>query len=105
MAQEKTLASQEAMQGERMIEVKIRFWTNDIAQEKKKVLPKHAWTSGVVRIESNKTHGIKPGNPKPFHSLLDVGAVIEKVLIEHGIVLHPSRQMKKYVRQKNQDSD
>ncbi|MGA8653170.1 MAG: hypothetical protein WB677_21615, partial [Xanthobacteraceae bacterium] len=59
---------------------------------------KHAWSGGVVRIERNDTHGIKPGSPKPFHSLLDVGAVIERVLITNGIVLHPGRRMKKYVR-------
>ena len=93
MAKEKV----EAEQGERMIEVKIRFWTNDIAGEPGKVVPKHAWSSGVVRMESNSSHGIVPGHPRPFHSLLDVGAVIEKVLIENGIVLHHSRRMKKYM--------
>ena len=59
-------------------------------------MPKHAWSAGVVRIERNDSHGIKPLSPRPFHSLLDVGAVIEKVLIEHGIVLHPSSRMNKY---------
>lgn len=80
-----------------MIEVKIRFWTNDISPEPGKVRQKHAWTSGVVRMESNKSHGIVPGHPEPFHSFLDVGAVVEKVLVEHGIVLHRSRRMKKYI--------
>ena len=97
MVEDKRFAALEADQGEKMIEVKIRFWTNDIASEAGKILPKHAWASGVVRMEGNKSHGIAPSNPKPFHSLLDVGAVIEKVLIEHGIVLHPSTRMKKYV--------
>src|SRR5262245_11569664 len=90
------LVSSQAVQGEKMIEVRLRFWTNNIAAEEGKVVPKHAWSSGVVIIERNKSHGIKPANPKPFHSLLDVGAVIEKVLIEHGVVLHPSIKMKKY---------
>jgi hypothetical protein len=27
---------------------------------------------------------------------LDVGAVVEKVLIQHGIQLHPGRRMRKY---------
>jgi hypothetical protein len=44
-----------------------------------KVIPKHAWSAGIVRIERNKSHGLEPSNPLPFHSLLDVGAVIEKV--------------------------
>lgn len=96
MATRKPQASLEAKQGEKMIEVKLRFWTNDISAEGGKVTPKHAWTSGMVRVERNHSHGIVPNTPRPFQSLLDVGSVIEKVLIEHGIVLHPSRQMKKY---------
>jgi len=98
MTPEKNLAAQEARHGEKMIEVKIRFWTNDIASEPGMIKPKHAWSAGVVRIEGNKSHGIVPGAPKPFHTLLDVGGVIEKVLIEQGIVLHPGQKMAKYVR-------
>jgi hypothetical protein len=80
-----------------MIEIKVRFWTNDIADGLGRVVPKHAWSSGVVRIERNLTHGIAPKSPKPFHSLLDLGAVIERVLVDHGVTLHPSRRMRKYV--------
>lgn len=90
------IESREAKQGEKMIEVKLRFWTNEIASESGKVVPKHAWASGVVRIQRNKSHGITPSNPRPFNSLLDVGAVIEKVLIDHGVMLHPDRRMRKY---------
>jgi len=96
MPKNEDIASLEAKQGEKMIEVKLRFWTNDISPEQGKVIPKNAWASGVVRIERNNSHGIVPQNPQPFHSLLDVGSVIEKVFIEHGIVLHPSRKMRKY---------
>jgi hypothetical protein len=91
------VVSREAAQGEKMIEIKLRFWTNDLADASGQIRPKHAWSSGVVRIERNKSHGIVPSNPLPFHSLLDLGAVVEKVLIEHGIALHPSRKMKKYI--------
>ncbi len=86
----------EAPHGEKMIEIKLRFWTNNIASDGK-VRPKHAWTSGVVRVERNDAHGLVPGNPKPFHSLLDIGAVVEKTLIEHGVTLLPSEKMKKYM--------
>ena len=95
---EKKINSLEAEHGQKMIEVKLRFWTSGIAPEEGKIVPKHAWTGGVVRIEQNKSHGIEPGSPKPFHSLLDVGAVIEKVLLDHGILLHPSIRMRKYLR-------
>jgi len=87
-----------AKHGEKMIEVKIRFWTNGLARGKDKILRKHALTAGVVRMEPNASHAIKPGRPKPFHTLLDVGSVIEKVLIEHGVVLHPGRRMSKYIK-------
>ena len=96
MARAQISSALEAHRGERMIEVKLRFWTNGIARGEGNVRPRHAWSGGVVRMERNETHGIKPKNPKPFHSLLDVGAVIEKVLIQHGIQLHPGRRMRKY---------
>jgi hypothetical protein len=86
----------EARHGQKMIEVKLRFWTNDIA-EPGKVRPRHAWAAGVVRVERNDAHGITPGPPLPFHSLLDVGAMIEKALIAHGIVLRPGPKMVKYL--------
>jgi hypothetical protein len=92
------IQSREARHGEKMIEVKVRFWTDNIAPEQGKVIPKHAWTSGVVRMNSNRAHGIVPKKPAVFNSLLDVGSVIEKVLIEHGVVLRPSTRMKKYVK-------
>jgi hypothetical protein len=95
MADKSSLKAREAKQGQRMIEVRLRFWTNDIAGPGK-ILPKHAWSSGVVRIERNESHGIVPGSPKPFHSLLDVGSVIEKVLLENGITFHPSSRMARY---------
>lgn len=97
MPKKEKAVAQEAIHGEKMIEVKLRFWTNAISTEKGKVRPKHAWTSGVVRIEGNKSHGITPGTPRPFHTLLDIGAVVEKVLLEHDVVLHPSRKMRKYI--------
>jgi hypothetical protein len=96
MARIEAASGLEAQHGERMIEVKVCFWTNDIAKGKGNVRPKHAWSGGVVRMERNSSHGIKPRNPVPFHSPFDVGAVIEKVLVQHGIQLHPSRRMRKY---------
>jgi hypothetical protein len=90
-------ASTEAKHGKKMIEVSLRFWTNGIAKSKGQIMPKHAWSSGVVRVQGNESHGIVSGNPRPFHSLLDVGAVVEAVLVNHGITLHRSRRMKKYM--------
>lgn len=86
---------------ERMIEVKVRFWTNDIAEGRGYIRPKHAWASGVVRMERNESHGIIPKKPIIFHSLMDIPAKIEKALIDHGIVLHGSDKMDKYFPQDN----
>ena len=93
-------AAKEAKYGQKMIEVKVRFWTNQIAKEKDKVIPKHAWTAGVVRMERNDAHGLIPSKSAPFNSLLDLGLSIEKVLIAHGVILHPGRKMKKYIVRK-----
>ncbi len=91
-----SIEQREAAQGERMIEVKVRFWTNELAEGQGMIRPKHAWSSGVVRMTRNPSHGIVPGAPAPFHSLMDLTAVIEQVLIAHGVTLHPSRTMEKY---------
>lgn len=98
MSNQTGLESIEARHGEKMIELKVRFWTNNIAEGESRVIRKHAWSSGVVRIKPNGLHGISRGKARPFHSLLDIGAAIEKVLIDHGVVLHPSRRAKKYVK-------
>ena len=81
-----------------MIELTVRFWTNDISPEPGKIVPKHAWTSGVVNVRRNDTHGLSQEHPIPFRSLLDLGSVIEQVLIEHEVVLHLGDQMKRYTK-------
>lgn len=86
----------EAAHGQKMIEVKVRFWTNDMAPTKGKVIPKHAWGAGVVRVEPNKAHGVIAGQPVPFNSLLELPWRIEQLLKQQGIVLHLSDQERKY---------
>jgi len=87
---------QKAETGERMIQISVRLWTNGIAKTAGKVIPKHALSGGVVRLESNKTHGITAKKPLNFNSLMELTAVIEKVLLMHNIKLHPSRKTRKY---------
>lgn len=86
----------EAKHGEKMIELKVRFWTDGISGPKQ-IRAKHGWTSGIVRIKTNRTHGIMRGKARPFNSMLDLGSAIEQVLKDHGIVLHVSRGMKGYI--------
>jgi hypothetical protein len=83
-----------------MIQVNILFWTNDIAPTKGRILPKHAWADGIVRVERNSAHGIDGSQEAFFHSLMDLNAKIEKLLLANGIVLHPGRRMSKYVQTK-----
>ena len=99
MATENELSVVDAAHGQRMIEVRVRFWTDDIAPQKGKVVPKHAWGAGVVRMEPNKVHGIASGEPIPFNSLMELTAVVEKILIKNAVVVHPSSKMRKYLRQ------
>lgn len=50
-----------------------------------------------MRIERNHSHDIVPKAPVPFNSMGEIAAKIEKVLIDHGIVLHRSDRMAKYL--------
>jgi len=93
-----SVENREAKWGERMIEIKVRFWTDQIATGKGQIKPKHAWCSGVVRIERNNAHNIIPTSPRPFNSLMEIPATMEKVLIEHGITLHHGNKMSKYMK-------
>ena len=89
--------AREAAHGKRMIEVKLRFWTNDLGGGKGKILPKHAWGSGVVLLDTNNAHGIASPSPVPFNSIAEIPAKIEKVLIDHGVTIHPSSRMRRYI--------
>ena len=89
--------AKEAEWGSRMVEVRVRFWTDNIAEGKGMILPKHVWDSGVVRISSNKTHGVVPGNPIPFNGLAEIPAKLEKLLLQQGIHVHLSRKQRRYI--------
>ena len=93
-----TPAARAVKHGEKMIEVRIRFWTDGIAEQKDTVIPKHAWDSGVVVMDSNKSHGIAPEAPQPFNSILDLQNVLAKVLTEHGVTLHANRKLRKLIK-------
>ena len=90
-------AEREAKFGERMIELKVRFWTDGIATGKGRIRPQHAWTRGMITLERNNAHGIVPVRGRPFNSLMEIPSAIEKLLIEHGIQLHLCHKMDRYV--------
>jgi hypothetical protein len=98
MSEDENIAALEAKHGEKMIEIKLRFWTNNIAEEEGKVIPKHGWTTGIVRVEANRSHGIESGAPQTFNSLLEIGLAVEKALVEAGVTLHTAKRMRRYLR-------
>jgi hypothetical protein len=89
--------AREAEHGSRMIEIRVRLWTDNIAKGKGMVMPKHAWDAGVVRIERNEPHGISPGAPIPFNGMADLPSKIEKLLLAQGIKLHLSPKQRRYM--------
>ena len=95
----KSIQDREAKFGERMIELKVRFWTDGIAEGKGRIRPKHGWTRGMITIERNDAHEIVPVRGRPFNSLMEIPSAIEKILMEHGIQLHLCHKMDRYVLQ------
>jgi hypothetical protein len=97
MTKHKMPIAQAAKQGEKTIEVTIRFWTDGITTKKNSIIPKHAWDYGAIYLHQNGTHGIKPASPKPFNSILDLTSVLSQVLVQHGITLHGGRKLRKLI--------
>jgi hypothetical protein len=83
--------------GEKMIQLQIRFFTDEIAADGK-ILPKHAWDAGMVTVQTNESHGLAKGQPVPFNSILELPTAIEKQIIKQGIVLHSGSRSSKYLR-------
>ena len=91
--------SVKARHGEKMIEVRVRFWTNDIAKIKGHIMPKNCWAGGMVYTPKNDSHGIRSSGKKPFHSLDEVQDAIEQAMTDAGIKLHePKRRVSKKKR-------
>jgi hypothetical protein len=93
MAEAANVEEREAKYRERMIVLKVMFFTNAIADEGK-IRRRHCSANGMIHAQRNGSHDISPKKKgQPFHSLLEIGPAIERTLKEHGIVLHPSREM------------
>ncbi len=87
-----------APHGEKMIEMTVRFWTNNISKKSGCIVQKECWDSGVVYMHENSSHGIASSNPIQFHSMLDLPAKIEQLLTRRKVKLHPGRRSKKYIK-------
>lgn len=85
-----------AKHGEKMIELRVRLWTDQMAEGEGEIVPKHAWGGGTVAIESNPSHGIRSGEHIHFNSMAQLPAAIERALIDSKVVIHKSRRERKY---------
>jgi hypothetical protein len=83
-----TINEIEAKHGDKTVEITIRFWTDNIANTKGTVLPKHVNNSGTIGLVANKTHGIPSEKATPFGSITELPAKIEELLEHHKIVVH-----------------
>ena len=50
-----------------------------------------------MRMDPNDAHGIVGGEAIPFNSVAEIPAKIEKLLIDHGVTIHKSTRMRKYM--------
>lgn len=77
------------------IQISIKLWTDEIAETKGQVDPKHAWDFGVVTLPVNTRHDIKSSDPVTFNSWAELPAAIEKLLVREGVRLHKGRKSQK----------
>ena len=85
--------------GERMITVRLMFWTDSLptgdgawtgARTSKKILPKHAFPAGAVIFESNDAHDIQgTKDPVPFNDLSELVPKLLQEAKKQGVVFVP----------------
>jgi hypothetical protein len=92
----KKLISSQAQRGEKMLEIRIKLWTDQIADAHGEIVPKHAWDGGVVYMPGNKSHAIKSSASEKFHMLLGLPGAIERLFLKNRVQLHLSRRTRKY---------
>ena len=85
------VARMKAPHGEKMIEVRIRFWTNDIAKRKGDIEPRHCWAAGTVHMTRNEAHGLKDDVNVKFNSMAELTAAVEKLMTQARIKMYKSR--------------
>src|SRR5712692_9174330 len=59
-----------APHGEKMIQLDVRLFTDEIAGPGK-INPQHAWDPGIVPVQAKPSPRLKKGEPIPFNSLLE----------------------------------
>jgi len=75
----------------------VRFWTNNIAPEKGRIIPKHAYAQGKVNIVRNEAHDLVPSQEGVmFNTLSELLPAIEQLLAQHGVKLHAGNMERKF---------
>jgi hypothetical protein len=93
------ITGSQAQPGEKMLEIRIKFWTDQIAETRGEIVPKHALDAGIVYMPRNKSHDIHSTESEKFHTLLELPAAIQRLLIKQSIKLHQGRVTRKYFAQ------
>jgi hypothetical protein len=82
-----------AAHGDRTIKVTVALWTDSIATNPGRIVPKQAWPTGMVEVRANPSHGISSGEPIPFNTWNDLQGAVEQALENAGVTLrHGSYQ-------------
>jgi hypothetical protein len=86
--------------GEKCLQIRIYFFTDNIAANKGEIVPKHASDCGGVVMPSNAAHGIEWSDDKGamFNSILDIPAAIMSTLAQHGVTVHLGRAQSRKAR-------
>lgn len=73
------------------IGIQIRFFTNDMPGADGGIFQRHAWCSGMVRVQSNPLHGISHTTEHSFRSVWQLLSAILCALKDARITLHHER--------------
>lgn len=79
-------------EGNKTVEVRLHFFTDQIAANGGVFKAKHAVSVGTARLPTNPRHGITKGECHYFESLAELPATVAKALAAHGITLHPGKK-------------
>jgi hypothetical protein len=85
-----------AKYGERQIFFKVGLFTNELAGERGRIRPKHAWDRGTVDVVPNGSHGIKSATAF-FNSWSEIPLALEKAARKAGVKIHPGTRSRKVV--------
>ena len=83
----------------KMIEVKLRFWTDSIADKPGGIVQKRAWDKGYATVSANELHGInKCSKEVKFNSILEIHSAVAGALEDAGVTLYTGHKLRKLIK-------